>query len=256
MNVKNLSPDEENLCNNMPSALGAESDPIRRQFLVLILILYGKFDDVKNFIDLEYWTKRLKDDFVTFEKWRSLTTSGPDLSERANIRRTKYSDLIKKYSGAVIDSKTCPKVAPKDFQIYYCWLQGEEYLTPVARVCYNVLKKQAGNYKVIFLDENNFSDYVDIPDYIVQKFKSGKMKPAHFSDVIRMNLLEKFGGLWLDATVLVTEPLEKHKKFWKLNYFTQKFTHKRDNDFYITKHFKAYSSYSKLRNFAQSSFCV
>lgn len=262
LNVKNLSPDEENLFKNIPTAIEDESDPIRRQYLVLILILLGKFDDAKNFIDLKFWTKRLKDDFVTFEKWKNLVTSGPDLPNRAVIRRTrtiknflteKYSDVIKKYSGAVIDNKTCPKVAPKDFQIYYCWLQGEEYLTPVARICYNVLKKQAGNYKIIFLDENNFSDYVDIPDYIVQKFKSGKMKPAHFSDVIRVNLLEKFGGLWLDATILVTDPLENHKKFWKLNYFTQKFINERDNDFYITKHFKAYSSYGRWATFVQSS---
>ncbi len=42
-------------------------------------------------------------------------------------------------------------------------------------------------------------------------------------------MLEKFGGLWLDATVLVTKPLENYKRFLKMDFFTQRFYKEKDN---------------------------
>ena len=133
----------------------------------------------------------------------------------------KYSDLIKKYSQAVIDEKNCPPV--KDYQIYFCWLQGEENLPPIVRCCYNSLKQNAGRYKIVFIDEKNFSKYVDIAPHIMEKFRAGKITRTHFSDILRVNLLERHGGLWLDSTVLVTEPLERYKFLLEKYFFTQRF---------------------------------
>ena len=82
------------------------------------------------------------------------------------------------------------------------------------------------------------------------------MKPAHFTDIIRINLLERYGGLWLDATILLTEPLDKYKKFLRLPFFSQKFTHEKDNDHPITKGFAAYSSYARWGGFVQGSSVI
>lgn len=41
--------------------------------------------------------------------------------------------------------------------------------------------------------------------------------------------MEQYGGLWLDSTILVTEPLERYKQFWKLPFYTQKFFQEKSN---------------------------
>ena len=96
-------------------------------------------------------------------------------------------------------------------------------MPPIVRCCYNSLKQNAGHYKIVFIDEKNFSEYVDIEPHILDKFRAGKISRTHFSDILRVNLLERYGGLWLDATILVTEPLENHKNLLERYFFTQRF---------------------------------
>ena len=255
---------EQKLCDRLLNE-SKTLDAIKRQLYALGLILFGKSDDAKNLIDTKLWSKRLREDFATYESWKKIITGGPNLEGRARLSRDrkikkflteKFSYVIERHAKTVINNKNCPKVAPKDYQIFYGWLQGEENLPLLARCCYNSLKMNAAPYKITFIDEKNYSDYVDIPQYIFEKFKAGKMKPAHFTDVIRINLLERYGGLWLDATILVTEPLDKYKKIWRLPFFSQKFTHEKSNDNQITKNFAAYSSYARWGGFVQGSSVI
>ena len=51
----------------------------------------------------------------------------------------------------------------------------------------------------------NFNEYITINDYIMNKFNSGKIGLAHFSDILRVNLLSKYGGIWADATLFLTK---------------------------------------------------
>lgn len=262
--INQLADVEEEFCKKL-FAEGKTVDNVRRQYYALSLILLGKLDDAKILADTKLWSKYLRDNFATFESWRQIIIGGLDPLRRARLARDraikkflteKYSSVIERHAKTVINNKNCPKVAPKYYQIFYGWLQGEENLPLLARCCYNSLKMNAGAYKITFIDEKNYSDYVDIPPYIYEKFKAGKMKPAHFTDVIRINLLERYGGLWLDATILVTEPLENYKKLLKLPFFTQKFTHEKNNNHPITKSFAAYSSYARWGGFIQGSSVI
>jgi hypothetical protein len=58
-----------------------------------------------------------------------------------------------------------------------------------------------------FICKDNLANYLDVPDYIWKKHEEGKISTAHFSDYIRVSLLAKYGGLWLDATIFVTSDL-------------------------------------------------
>ena len=71
--------------------------------------------------------------------------------------------------------------------------------------CYESIRRSLPNKKIILVDEENIYDYVVLPDYIVDKRKQGKIGNAHFSDLIRLELLIKYGGYWIDATVLCTD---------------------------------------------------
>ena len=63
---------------------------------------------------------------------------------------------------------------------------------------------------IVVLDEKNLFNYVSLPDYIVKKWKNKTITNTHFSDIIRLNILNLHGGLWLDATTYLTGPLRKY----------------------------------------------
>lgn len=91
--------------------------------------------------------------------------------------------------------------------IWFCWMQGEEALPPVSRLCLASLRKHSGGREVVFLDKNNYGKYVSVPQEIISMYGAGKIKQAHFADIMRVMLLSQQGGLWIDATLLVTKDL-------------------------------------------------
>jgi hypothetical protein len=59
--------------------------------------------------------------------------------------------------------------------------------------------------KIIVITADNFSNYVSFPEYILKKWHSGIITNTHFSDLLRLELLLSYGGIWIDATVLCTD---------------------------------------------------
>ena len=51
------------------------------------------------------------------------------------------------------------------------------------------------------------ADYLDIPDFIWSKRKADIISRTFFSDIIRLALLYVYGGVWLDATILLSDQL-------------------------------------------------
>lgn len=89
--------------------------------------------------------------------------------------------------------------------IWICWFQGEENMPDIVKVCYNSIKKHLSSYNIILITYDNFDSYVNIPDYIIDKYQKGIISNAHFSDILRLELLIRYGGIWIDATVLCTD---------------------------------------------------
>lgn len=88
--------------------------------------------------------------------------------------------------------------------IWSLWWQGEGNLPSVVERSRKSLYNNCGDYQVILISKNNVDQYVDIPNYILEKMESGNISLAHLSDYIRVCILEKYGGIWLDATVYLT----------------------------------------------------
>lgn len=89
----------------------------------------------------------------------------------------------------------------ENLHIWVCWLQGEENAPQLVKNCINSIRKHANNHEVIIITEANYSNYINMPKYIIDKYNQKKISPAHFSDIIRMMLIRDYGGIWLDATV-------------------------------------------------------
>ena len=91
--------------------------------------------------------------------------------------------------------------------IWVCWLQGMENAPEIVEKCVASVKRNMPKYEVRVLTAENMFDYVTLPEHIVRKYQKGTIKFAHFSDILRTALLVQHGGIWLDATVLMTDEL-------------------------------------------------
>lgn len=92
-------------------------------------------------------------------------------------------------------------------KIWFCWMQGEENMPEIPRLCLASLRKHANGHEVVVLNAGNYRKYVSLPDHIIQLYESGKLIQAHFADILRVNLLAQQGGLWMDATLFVIKDI-------------------------------------------------
>lgn len=77
----------------------------------------------------------------------------------------------------------------------------------IVRACYNSLERhlvKVKGYSVDVIEGKNWREYVELPEYVVRKWKKGRIPAANFSDLLRLELLIKYGGTWVDSTVLCT----------------------------------------------------
>lgn len=123
--------------------------------------------------------------------------------------------------------------------IWQYWGQGvdEAALPEIVRLCFASVDKHRGAYRVIRLSDETIQDYLDLPDFVAERQKSGNgYTRTLFSDLLRTALLATYGGVWLDATILLTRPFdavytepdffmfqrsdeESHKLYWRASYY-------------------------------------
>ena len=122
------------------------------------------------------------------------------------ILTAKQKKYLSSYLYALSDQPV-KKAAKENKTIWFCWLQGEKNAPPIIAQCLGSIRKYCPDYKVVVLTWENITRYADIPDYIYEKNKKGIITNTQFSDLLRLALLTKNGGIWIDSTVFLTEPL-------------------------------------------------
>ena len=91
--------------------------------------------------------------------------------------------------------------------IWVCWWQGLEQAPELVKVCVDSIKRNAGNHRVIILTDDNYKQYVDIPKWVEEKKNKGIITRTNYSDLLRLSLLAKHGGMWIDSTFFCTAPI-------------------------------------------------
>lgn len=107
-------------------------------------------------------------------------------------------------------------------KIWMFWLQGWDNATELSKICLKSWKDLNPGWMVIPLSQANISDFLDL-DEITDDFYS--KKPISCTvDLINLNLLKKYGGVWVDSTVLCLKPLDSWlQDCMKSDIFTYKF---------------------------------
>ena len=81
------------------------------------------------------------------------------------------------------------------------WNSGLDKAPKLVRTCVAQMRKVYGS-KLVELSEANLSTYLPREPYLKRVLK---LWPANYSDAIRVGLLARHGGVWLDATLYVNE---------------------------------------------------
>ena len=142
--------------------------------------------------------------------------------------------LIAEYESTPFDFSLAPK---KQFEtdriIWQYWAQGYDNVPKVVRECLDSVDKYAADYTIVRLSDENLAEYLNIPEFVQAKRTSYSI--AHFSDLLRLMLLTVYGGIWIDATIMLSgvipetyllqdlfvfrrDPNEPNKKYWRNTY--------------------------------------
>lgn len=99
---------------------------------------------------------------------------------------------------------------PKNIWTY--WHQGFDSAPLVVRKCVERIKALHPDWKIHLLNEENVTSFIDpIP---IEKDKWEKLLIPHRSDLIRTQLLIKYGGVWIDPTCFPIQKLDD----WLIQY--------------------------------------
>lgn len=142
--------------------------------------------------------------------WRYKKVVEPDKADSWESKKAKflYDYLYKRFAG-LVQRETDTIAITSNHIIWVYWWQGEESMPPIVKKCYESVLKHANGATVQLITKENYMQFVDVPQIMIDKQEKGIICHAHFSDIYRCCLLYKYGGLWLDATIYVTAPIDK-----------------------------------------------
>lgn len=99
-------------------------------------------------------------------------------------------------------------------KVWVCWIQGMQDAPKLVQKCYQSLKENLTDREIILITSENIQQYAQLPEYIWKKWKSGQITHTHMTDLLRLDLLVRYGGMWVDATVLCTRRREEIPEYY------------------------------------------
>lgn len=151
---------------------------------------------------------------------------------------TLWTGLIDRYFDGQIptDIPQVKRVVPEKV-IWQYWGQGAQpaNMPEVVDICMRSVQQWKGEHTIILLSDQTVKDYIDFPDFVWEKLQSDIFNRTFFSDLLRLALLRTYGGIWMDATILLSGPIgnpllendyflyqrksdERHQDYWSSSY--------------------------------------
>jgi hypothetical protein len=125
----------------------------------------------------------------------------------SNLLSRNYSNVIEQWGS---EKESAVPFAPNErIPAWTCWLQGEETMPIMIRNLINIQESHLSAYDHHVVTIDNLDSYITLPGIYFDKMQSGSISPTHFTDLVRTALLMQHGGLWLDATLLLTRDIPK-----------------------------------------------
>lgn len=91
--------------------------------------------------------------------------------------------------------------------VWFMWLQGFHDAPAIVKSCFTSWKQHNPSWQIEFIDASNLYDY--LPTHTLQELLiKSDITAASFSDLVRLELLHEYGGVWADSTLLCQKPLD------------------------------------------------
>jgi hypothetical protein len=108
------------------------------------------------------------------------------------------------------------------------WAFWDGDIPPQVHSCIDSWKRWNPSYMVVVLNKQNLQEY--LPDVDLVKMKHVNDAVQRFSDFVRIHIMAKYGGIWLDGSTICNQPLDwihkiqkqKHVEF--IGYYTDMMT--------------------------------
>ena len=126
------------------------------------------------------------------------------------ILEVKEYDRLKRKYYKIIKGRNPKNKMIASNKVWVFWYQGLTDAPVLIKKCVESIHQYFDDSEVVVLTKNNYEEYVKFPDYIMSKFKKGIISFAHFSDLIRIELLATYGGIWCDATLYFTDKIPSY----------------------------------------------
>ena len=122
-----------------------------------------------------------------------------------------YNKIKKKYLRASYDIDSIfpqDSIIPDEKNIWIYWNSDIKNAPDIVKKCFTQLQKnKPQKYRIVSLSQDNIKDYVNFPEFILDKLNKGLIAQAHFSDILRTALVYRYGGIWVDSTCLLTQQI-------------------------------------------------
>ena len=93
-------------------------------------------------------------------------------------------------------------------KIWMYWENKKGYKKPAyLDLALETIKKNSGDYELVLLDEKSVESYITLSPF-VKRISAIVQR----SDIIRFNLLNKYGGIWLDSDMILLRDILRLKK--------------------------------------------
>eukprot|EP00964_Phaeocystis_antarctica_P081945 scaffold51320_cov69-Phaeocystis_antarctica.AAC.1 len=97
------------------------------------------------------------------------------------------------------------KVRPGDKVIWGYWHSGRAALPGFCEFCVRTWEARNPAWKVVVIDEASLGEYLEAAD-LPSTF--GSLKVQHQSDIVRIAVLRRFGGVYLDVSTVCLQGLD------------------------------------------------
>lgn len=86
------------------------------------------------------------------------------------------------------------------------WVYWENTIPTYVQLCLDTIKKHLSKYDLRMINSQSIIDY--LPDIINSPYDFTKMKIAQKVDYYRLELLVKYGGVWIDADIIMLSNID------------------------------------------------
>jgi hypothetical protein len=117
----------------------------------------------------------------------------------------KMNDSLFKFN--VGSYKPISLSASHDKTVWQFWDSGYMNAPPIVKACIQSVEKNSTGYNHVILDNSTIPNYLKLPNHILEKYEKGLINKTHYSEIIRFALLAEYGGIWLDATVFLSDQI-------------------------------------------------